>query len=171
MSCEVNWLDDAVKLSKIFTPFVIIGLGFVLNRSVQKHGQNLKLASEYNTKWSDEFISKCVSFNNIISNIQFEVFELSSAKTDIQADAIKDKIELQIKLTNRAKYEIEVNSKLVDETDEIMETIEVICKSAAQNIDALKQTGVVSVDFGTIKKSQTKLNEQLKKMQKSVLKL
>ena len=171
MTCEVSWLDDAVKWSKVVTPFLLIGLGFVLNRSVQKHGQNLKLTSEYNTKWSDEFISKCVNFNNSVSSIQFDIFELANAQTGKQADDIKDNIELRIKDISRAKYEIEVNSKLVDETSGIMETIEAIFKSAAKNIDAIKQNGVVSVDFGTIKDSQTKLNRQLKEMQKSVLKL
>jgi len=164
-------LDDAVKYSKILTPFILIGFGFLFNRSIQKHGQNLKLVSEYNTKWSEEFISKCVNFNDKISGIQFALFDLANAKTDAQADSIKEDIEERIKDINRAKYEIEVNSKLVDETSEIIESIEIIFKSAAKNIDAIKVKGPVTLDFETIKVSQTKLNKQLKEMQKTVLKL
>ena len=161
-------LEDGVKVSQILMPVVIVWIGYFLSKSMNLHTQSLKILSDFNTRWSDEFISKCVRLNESISSIQHLIFELANTDGDQKKRVIIDKIEELIKIINRNKYEIEVHSALLDEDDDILSTVEAVFEATAKNVKELKKVGVATIDFQTTKLLQTKLNQQLKEMQKNV---
>lgn len=164
-------LDLLVKISKIATPFIILFVGFWLNRSVQKHSLNMKLTSEFNTKWSNEFISISKNFSEKISEFQHVIFHMTEEGG--QSESVRkrstEKYNELLPTIGRAKYDIEVHSTLIDNSEKIIETINEIFNKSTNNAEAVKNGG--HVDFDTIKILQLKLNGQLKNMQKSVLKL
>ena len=167
MTCEVSLLDTLVKVSRIATPFVVVCLGSWLNRSIQIHGQNLKLTSEFNTKWSEQFISKCREFSENVTRLQFLIFNMHNA--GLVSDSQREEFKGLTERINETKYKIEVHSALVDGSDDILQIVNEIFSQSSSNVESVKSSG--SVDFETIKIAQSKLNKQLKEMQKSVLKL
>ena len=160
-------LDQLVKLSQISTPFVLVGLGFLLNRSIQNYTQNIKLTSEFNTKWSDEFIVRCRDYSYTISEIQFLVFGIGSKAKDAQ-EVLLDYNKL-LDEVSKQKYKIETHASLVESVDPIIETVEKIWLACSKNANALINGG--HADFESIKLLQRELNVQLKNKQKSVLKI
>jgi len=161
-------LESAVKISQIATPFVLVCLGFLLNRSIQKHSQNLKLTSEFNTKWSDEFISKCRNFSESVTSIQLLIFNMSqdqkSSDDSSSRYSLPKKFQTDFNVLTKdiqqAKYKIEVHSALVDNSKNVAEIVDNIFEQCQKNILAVKNSG--RVDFETIKLSQNKLHKELK---------
>ena len=160
-------LDILVKISKIATPFIILFVGFWLNRSVQRHSLNMKLTSEFNTRWSEEFINRCQSYSQSISDIQFLMNDIGTKGSMVQ-DKIKQ-YNVVLEQAAQQKYHIETHSSLVDNADEIIHVIEAIFKYTQSNADALRNGGYA--DFDKIKNLQNTLNKHLKAKQKTVLQL
>ena len=157
-------LDTAVKLSQISLPILVLIIGYFVNRGVQTHGLNIKLVSEFNTKWSEQFISKCMNFSESISKLQFLMFDYGkTGKLETSA------YNILISQIAEEKYLIETHASLVDEGHPIIETIDRLFDCASKNALALKDGGFA--DFEKIKEMQRKLHKQLRDMQRSVLKL
>lgn len=160
-------LDVAVKIAQICLPIVLVAIGAWISISVNKYSHTIKVASDFNTKWSDEFILKCRLFNESVSDIHILIFGIANA--GVVAKDKETEFNHVVEGISRQKYDIEIYSDLIDHSEDVTRIVTVIFDEASANVKAVKQGG--RVDFESIKLMQRKLNKALKEMQKSVLEL
>jgi len=156
-------LDTLVKLSQIATPFVLLGLGFFVSISVNKYIQNQKITSDFNTRWSDRFIEKCVSYSEVVTQVTQAFYRTTDGKQH-EEEAL-GKLEDLVHQVRNAEHEVRIHSQLVDNGDNVINVVSeihgkvtLLYKNKGGNIDEITQL-------------QVRLHKRLRKLQKSILNL
>ena len=156
-------LDVLVKISQILTPLVLVVASFLISRSLNKQANNIKLMSNFNLKWVDVLIEKCVDYSGLVTRMMIGLQLLS--EEDAPSVAKKKEISILVNKLRHAEYDIQIHLDLVDGTSDVGATVNQIFNNVG---DILKNK---QGSINNIKALQSKLNAQLKQLHKSSLKL
>jgi len=157
-------LDDAVKISQIFIPVVIAWIGYFLSANLNAQTHSNKLTSDFNTKWSEKYISKCLRFSDLVTDVTTNLFLLSQNDRE-NKDKVISRIGASVNNLQKAEYEVQVYSELVEGTEDTKRSVELLF---GQLRDLLKDK---QGDLEAVKSCQRKLHRQLKTLQKQTLNL
>ncbi|PHS41497.1 MAG: hypothetical protein COA91_01595 [Robiginitomaculum sp.] len=114
-------LDLLVKLSQIITPIVLALAGYFISRSLNLQASNTRLISNFNLKWVDVLIDKCVKYSNLVTDIMVRLHELAYDPQPSTGE--QKKVNELVGKLKHAKYDIQIHINLVDHTSELGATI------------------------------------------------
>ncbi|MCL2252694.1 MAG: hypothetical protein FWC12_12380 [Treponema sp.] len=155
--------DTIIKLIEIgiqiLIPIVIVIMGLLLSRKLDKEKNNFELEKEWRIKWADAFYDVAYSYNNIITDCVMEIF-----KTDQVLNSNDSNKDIEIK-----KHDMSLLS-LFRDLEKLNYKIDVfMCFNTKNSIEIKKLTNEIltsfqkycserKFNFDTFKKEQSDLN-------------
>lgn len=142
MTCEVSWLDEAVKWSKVATPILVFVFGFFINRNLNKQKSYLEREFKLKQSGAEPFCLKTVSYVDLLTSlltvVQVQNNELLKAD---QKEYSKDVYRIAFGLIS-LKHEIEIYGAMFDSSSDILKHVLIADIEWRGVLENLKPTNV-----------------------------
>ncbi len=154
-------IDLLVKISQIITPLILALAGYLISKNLNKQAYHIRLSSNFNTKWADVLIRKCINFSNLVTKIVVGLQKLS--EENYPSTAAQKEVNIQINDLRESEYDVQIHIELVENTEEIKETVSEIFSK----LGLILKNKHGSID--DIKALQSTLNKQLRDLHKNTI--
>ena len=113
---DLTDLDVLVKLSRIATPILVVGFGFLINRKLNEQKHYLEREFEIKQSWAHLFYQTVLKYNNtlteLMSQIQYQNFVPVPNRNDYSDDSSFQEAILQRQATYDSSIKLTLNKLL-----------------------------------------------------------
>ena len=180
---DLTDLDVLVKLSRIATPILVVGFGFLINRKLSEQKHYLEREFEIKQSWAQLFYQKAISYNDSLSELmlqsQWENIYPVPKRSDFQDDAgfdeevlnrakaFNDAIRMTLNKLKMLSHDIETYGSYSEKTSDVRNAI-INSKTEYQLLlEALTALTTSSYDATGIARAQKKIVSELFKFHKT----
>ncbi|MCK4664856.1 MAG: hypothetical protein KAT68_18440 [Bacteroidales bacterium] len=161
---------EILKLAVSFvTPIIILVLGIIINRKIEKGKLLLLKDKEWQVKWADLFFKEAIVFNNLVTESVSLINKLSNLPLD-KTDEINSIIEIlsneKFPMLEKVEWNIKNYVQLSDNKNNI-EKLLLLQEEIFREIGNLKNEG--SISFERVRSKQLDYNKLAREIHNEIM--